>query len=81
MYKTDICNKCLCVEVCEIVGNYPVDECDYFKNKTDFVEVVRCKDCKYCTKAVSIENTYFCVVGTNAFDTELDNFCSYGERK
>ena len=57
------------------------ETCDDFKNKADLVEVVRCKDCKYCTKAVSIENTYFCVVGTNAFDTELDNFCSYGERK
>ncbi len=46
----------------------------------DVVEVVRCKDCMYCTKAVSIENTYFCVVGSNATDTTLDNFCSYGER-
>ena len=47
----------------------------------DVVSVVRCKDCKYCTKAVSIQNTYFCVIGSNAFDTQLDNFCSYGERK
>ena len=56
---------------------YAIDHCP----TADVVEVVRCKDCKYCTKAVSIENTYFCVVGSNATDTTLDNFCSYGERK
>jgi hypothetical protein len=72
--------------MCYLIEHYGADEdkacvCKGFKNKADFVEVVRCKNCKYCTKAVSIENTYFCVVGTNAFDTELDNFCSYGERK
>ena len=67
------------------IGNRQLVEAfkTYIENvpTADVVEVIRCKDCKYCTKAVSIENTYFCVVGTNAFDTELDNFCSYGERK
>lgn len=43
--------------------------CCNFKNKTDFVEVVRCKDCwkryKHC------------------FDKTLEDndYCSYGERK
>lgn len=39
MYDTDICNDCLCAEVCEINGAYPLDECDYFKNKADYAEV------------------------------------------
>lgn len=79
------CKDCVHEEICDMPiitdGRKNASNCKKFKNKADYVEVVRCKDCKYCTQAVSIENTYFCVVGTNAFDTELDNFCSYGERK
>ena len=31
----------MCVEVCETVGNFPVDECEYFKDETAFREVRR----------------------------------------
>lgn len=44
----DICNK---TETDITKGNKEnaVDlYCESFKNKADFVEVVRCKDCKYC---------------------------------
>ena len=39
IYDTDICNDCLCVEVCEIAGKYPVDDCEYFKNEAAYEEV------------------------------------------
>lgn len=45
--------------------------CMAFKNKLDFVEVVRCKDCKYWNNG-------------DCYRLELsrpDDFCSYGERK
>ena len=59
------CKDCIHYEVCEN-GQWYETPCVYYKNKADFVKVVRCKDCKYCEKAVSIKNTYFCVVGSNA---------------
>ena len=60
-----------------------VGGCSAFKNKGDFVEVVRCKDCKHalenpfitgCTKLV-------CSKWVNWRAVEPNHFCSYGERK
>ena len=62
--------------------------CDDYKNGTDCVEVVRCKDCKYWLNSwvapgaehshgyCHIEESDDVVVGR--WD---DDFCSYGERK
>lgn len=56
-----------------------IDErCGSFKNKSDFVEVVRCKDCKhyvaeYCTRDIKSR--------TNMFYMVENDFCSYGERR
>lgn len=52
--------------------------CENFKNKADFVEVVRCKDCKYyvsnyCTRDIKGR--------TNMFYMQPTDFCSYGERR
>ena len=46
------CKDCIHYEPCYEYGNIldPLGggvKCDSFKNKADFVEVVRCKDCKY----------------------------------
>lgn len=64
--------------------------CDDFKNKADFVEVVRCRDCKHWLKKVfdpiskrhigscdckQWQNDYFW------YKTCDTDFCSYGERK
>ena len=48
----------------------------------DVVEVVRCKDCKWCL----VENwdgeiLYGCDCGAGMNDISPDDFCSYGERK
>lgn len=47
----------------------------------DFVEVIRCKDCKHC---ITHEKILFCGymgnIGDWRFRTETD-FCSRGERK
>ena len=93
------CKECLYYEVCK---DYLVkcaehgeaerinNPCTKFKNKADFVEVVRCKDCKHWHKKVfdpiiehhigechcsQWENDYFW------YETNENNFCSYGERK
>lgn len=52
--------------------------CENFKNKADFVEVVRCKDCEF-KKLMSDGTTYACLKQT-AYRKPTD-FCSYGKRK
>ena len=42
------CKDCIHNELCNIHGYIDADECAVFKNEADFVEVVRCKDCKCC---------------------------------
>lgn len=80
------CKDCIHYDTClyiEISNNKEEDYytefgCEYFKNKADVVEVVRCKDCKYyianyCTRDINGR--------TNMFYMNADDFCSYGERK
>lgn len=67
--------------------------CDSFKNKADFVEVVRCGECKHfgCRyKGISGEDVGYCYNNqNNGFPFLCDSrpcmratdFCSYGERK
>lgn len=54
--------------------------CCNFKNKSDCVEVVRCKDCIYNYKS-DTEGYYICSAMTNPNYVPLNHFCSYGERK
>lgn len=64
------CEDCIHYGVCEYKGDML---CDYFKDKSLCVEVVRCKDCvhynghRYCE--------YF---ATPVLDND---YCSYAERK
>ena len=49
----------------------------------DWVEVVRCKDCKYYTEGKLLGPTKFCYfyqIGTG-LNTADDDFCSKGERR
>jgi hypothetical protein len=50
----------------------------------DLVEVVRCKDCKYCTSVsdpIVDAVLEFCEYGLKPVAIEPTHFCSYGERK
>lgn len=61
-------------------------ECDDFKNKADFVEVVRCEKCK---RRVDYEGKIMCNKFGHKFQgewyglkaTTKDHFCSCGERR
>lgn len=89
------CKECLYYEVCK---DYLVkcaehgeaerinNPCTKFKNKADFVEVVRCKDCKCCdhcfpAKAIGEEalEGWYCKIRRKHM--QPDDFCSYGERR
>ena len=77
------CKDCVHRNVCKAYDpEEPECFCNHFKNKADFVEVVRCKDCKHPTKDRSI--WMICkVYSTNQVEriVQKDHFCSYGERR
>ena len=78
------CKDCIHKELCNTHGYIDADECGCFKNKADFVEVVRCKDCQWATKRIN-DNELFKYQCRNTIACgkprrEVD-FCSYGERK
>ena len=61
--------------------------CENFKNKADFVEVVRCRDCKSSSEPKTVSRLgLYC----NNYDVRFcekeqkivsaNHFCSYGER-
>lgn len=54
--------------------------CDHFKNQADFVEVVRCKDCKYY-EIHKPSVTLNCERNGRVIPMMPNDFCSYGERK
>lgn len=67
--------------------------CRCFKNKTDFEEVVRCRDCKYMKtifpmkskgeEAIEAHVCYLSKWSENSLGVSVmdSDFCSYGERK
>lgn len=85
-----VCEKCIHYDVCLLHEDNFIDDvakngfCGKFKNKSDFVEVVRCKDCKHCWQYVSIDRMHHIEC---TFDPECNtpihemHFCCYGERK
>lgn len=75
------CKDCIHYAKCYLIEHYRVDEeeiCEDFKNKADFVEVVRCEECKYASKCT--DGYYACKVDHRLAHDE-DDYCSYGERK
>ena len=80
------CKDCISYEVCEN-GKLFETPCIHHKNKADFVEVVRCKDCKnFIQKGEEylLGDVYgFCERSrTGYFDDGAEvygnDFCSYG---
>lgn len=71
------CKDCICYEIiCQhTLHDDELKLCESFKNKADFVEVVRCKDC-------GLKGAAFCMAGDIPLtETTGECFCSYGERK
>lgn len=50
--------------------------------KSDIVEVVRCKDCKYCDRGIDEGgNPFLKCLGWVYGGTQGDDFCSHAERR
>ena len=85
------CNDCIHENVCTAVhigGEFQenADKCKNFKNKADFVEVCRCFKCRFgdvsiISKTKDGEEDLACYCNLKKVVTDVDNFCSYGERK
>ena len=78
---TDCIHHKLCYEYGEILD--PIHGgviCEDFKHASNFVEVVRCKDCKYCDEKFSNWLGYHKCVEKNQC-VRPNAFCSEGERK
>lgn len=68
------CKDCIHYKVCHTLE---FEDCVCFKNKADFVEVVRCKDCKHWIWWADEKR---CSCDLHHIRTHRDDFCSYGER-
>ena len=79
------CKDCIHDGTC----HYFVDDmrdkyrCDNFKNKVDFVEVVRCSECKYQDDCAGqmVHTTRDYVLEQNISSYNKVDYCSYGARK
>jgi hypothetical protein len=82
-----ICKDCIYYEVCPLglAIKGKTGTCLKFKNKSDFVEVVRCKDCKRCYEKHTKRNNQlmrFCMrMDGNEYQVNANDFCSYGTPK
>lgn len=61
------------------------NECNHFKNKADFVEVVRCMDCVFWdTESKGLSDEHICKMhsyGVHSRYTIPNDYCSYGESR
>ena len=73
------CKDCLYYEVCPLglAIKGKTGTCLKFKNKADFVEVVRCKDCQH--RSTDDFRSFYC--RKDDVECKDDDFCSYGVRK
>ena len=80
------CKDCIVYEIiCKHALQYELKLCSGFKNKADFVEVVRCKDCKYgdvstISKTIDGKETIACYCNLKNKVTDVDYYCPSGER-
>lgn len=91
------CKKCLYFDICkmyadDVRGDYEdsclFEDCSNFKNKTDLVEVVRCKDCKF--NVANMEKDPLNITDYSGDDIvrscfltdglDPNNYCSRGKR-
>lgn len=82
------CNDCIHNEVCEEleqkngISKIFTCQCAFFKNKADFVEVVRCERCKYCKAIIDRDGngSVYCDRTFSKFDVDPTDFCNFAER-
>lgn len=82
------CKDCIHYNVCQFHIDeetpFSITECNNFKNKADFVEVVRCGKCKFAQHYKCVDPCYNHMRCTRRehYTEGVDeyDYCSYGER-
>lgn len=83
------CKDCIHYDVCYKKPIHKLDDeliemggCSSFKNKADFVEVVRCGKCKHGEKYVIDNDTFLYKCRRMGIGGFVEDFhCGYGERR
>ena len=74
------CKDCIHEEICDMPiitdGRKNASNCKHFKNKADFVEVVRCSECAHANN-----HPLRCICHRFHTDVNENGFCSYGEKR
>jgi hypothetical protein len=78
------CKDCVHYDKCYLIEHYGADEaetCEDFKNKSNYEEVVHCKDCQAWKRNIGFIDSpnghcFYHDMCTNGFD-----YCSWGERR
>ena len=80
------CEKCLHQEICDQSSRLrwaclmEEQRCSDFKDQFSFVEVIRCKNCRYGEiDDLDIPNQYLCHYDGESWNDE-DHYCGYGKR-
>ena len=63
------------------IGNTAERVCENFKDRTKYVEVVRCKDCTNAVRHETFPWSRRCKIEDCRFSHKASHFCSYGERR
>ena len=87
--RMDSCKDCVHFGICK--KGFPWADgkgggwCEDFKNKANYQELVRCKNCKHCLRhTVPLDAYGYCKnfgYYNYAPEVQADDFCSYGERR
>ncbi len=77
------CGECIHRDFCNVDGYIDAEDCKVYKNKEDFVEVVRCEKCDYKDDCAGqmVHTTRDYVLEQNISTYNKVDFCSYGKRK
>ena len=79
------CKDCIHVDVCEEWHEQEMQRAcyygEYFKNKADFVEVVRCEKCGHYEPHGNGKKGICRHPKVRTYIKNNTDFCSYGERK
>lgn len=77
------CKDCLYFNTCFKTNKYvDVYFCNDYNNKTDYVKVVRCKDCKHFTEhTVNGKPGGYGACRYYSYSVDCCSYCSSGERK
>ena len=88
MERIKTCGDCVHADLCEKDVTLPefsrrnAAHCEGFRSAENFVEVVRCKDCKHWWKIAELCTHEKCCEGVVAVvSAPPTHFCGYGERK